>query len=172
MASTLNEEVFEPNVIVFGVFGYTNSVTEQDLHENTLNLILQEIGCIPDKILLPSEGNSSIYINEWAESLRIKTQIFQADWIRNGKIAQIIRDDRIQKECTHALIFLSKRSTRLEKFAEKIAKKGKIVFTSSHNQTLTQLEKSHSELADQASMHAHKSDKGTMLKWLKYQTTK
>lgn len=172
MASTLNEEVFEPNVIVLGVFGYTNSVTEQDLHENTLNLILQEIGRIPDKILLPSEGNSSIYINEWAESLRIKTQIFQADWIRNGKIAQIIRDDRIQKECTHSLIFLSKRSTRLEKFAEKIAKKGKIVFTSSHNQTLTQLEKLHSEPADQASTHAHKSDKGTMLKWLKYQTTK
>lgn len=169
MASTFNEEVFEPNVIVFGVFGYTNSVSEQDLHENTLNLILQEIECIPYKILIPSEGNSSIHINEWADSLRIKTQIFQSDWIRNGKIAQMIRDDRIQKECTHALIFLSKRSIRLEKFAEKLAKKGKVVFTSSHNQMLTQLEKSQSE---QASMHVRKSDKGTMLKWLKCQTIK
>lgn len=172
MSSTFNEEIFEPNVIVLGVFGHTNSISEQDLHENTLNLILQEIQCIPDKVLLPSEGHSSIYINEWAESLRIKTQIFQSDWIRNGKIAQIIRDDRIQKECTHALVFLSKRSTRLEKFAEKLAKKGKVVFTSSDNQTLTQLEKSHSERADQASVPARKSDKGTMLKWLKCQTTK
>lgn len=137
---SLNEEVYEPSVVVIGIFGNTNKVSEADLQENTLTLILQELGRIPDKVLIPSEGNSSIYIDSWAESLHIKTQTFQADWMRNGRIAAVLRDDRIQKECTHALVFLSSKSTKLEKLAEKLCKKGKTVFTSSQNQTLTQLE--------------------------------
>ena len=147
---SLNEEIYEPDIIVVGIFGNTNKVSEQDLQENTLTLILQELGRIPDKVLIPSEGNSSIYIQEWAESLHIKTQTFQADWMRNGRIAAVLRDDRIQKECTHALVFLpvargadKNVPSKLEKFAEKLCKKGKTVFTSSHNQTLTQLETSH-----------------------------
>lgn len=165
---SLNDTLYEPQVIVVGVFGNTNKVSEQDLQENTLTLILQELGRIPDKVLIPSEGNSSIYIDSWAEALRIKRQIFQADWARNGRIAQIIRDDRIAKECTHALVFLSQKSTKLEKMAEKLCKKGKTVFTSSHNQTLCELE--HCEPSLQVSMHARKSniEKGQTL--LKFQT--
>jgi hypothetical protein len=53
--------------------------------------------------------------------------------MRNGKSAQRFRDERIQKECTHALVFLSNRSDRLEKYAESLAKKGKIVFTTDHH---------------------------------------
>ena len=168
---SLNDQLFEPNVIVLGIFGSTNKVSEQDIQDNTLTLILQELGRMPDKVLIPTEGNSSIYIDNWAEALHIKTQTFQADWVRNGKIAQIIRDDRIAKECTHALVFLSQKSIRLEKFAEKLCKKGKTVFTSSHNQTLTQLEMSHCEPSrpSKASMHAHKSSKGKGQTLLKFQ---
>jgi hypothetical protein len=174
----LNDIIYEPDVIVLSVFGNTNKVSEQDLQDNTLTLILQELGRTPDKILIPAEGNSSIYIQEWAESLHIKTQVFQSDWARNGKIAQILRDDRMAKECTHALVFLpaprgGKIATRLEKFAEKLCKKSKIVFTSSHNQTLSQFEMSSSEHSppSKASEHAHKSSKGTEQMWLKYQKT-
>jgi len=148
---SLNDELYEPQVIVLAVFGNTNKISEQNLQENTLTPILQELGRMPDKVLIPSEGNSSIYIQDWCESLHIKIQVFQADWARNGKVAQIIRDDRISKECTHALVFLPaprggvQKSTRLEKVAEKLCKKGKTVFTSSHNETLTQLEMSHCE---------------------------
>jgi hypothetical protein len=165
----LNDEIYEPDVIVLAIFGNTNKVSEQDIQENTLNLILQELGRTPDKVLIPTEGNSSIYIECWAESLHIKRQIFQPDWVRNGKIAQILRDDRMAKECTHALIFLSSKSSRLEKFAEKLCKKGKIVFTSSHNQQLTQLELSHSLKPLKVSEPARKSDKGIMQMWQKYQ---
>ncbi len=168
---SLDDQIFEPNVIVLGVFGNTNKVSEQDLQDNTLTLILQELGRTPDKVLIPTEGNSSIYIQEWAEALGIKTQAFQADWARNGKIAQILRDDRMAKECTHALVFLSQKSTRLEKFAEKLCKKEKVVFTSSHNQTLTQFELSHSSPPSQkqASERARKSSKGKEQTLLKYQ---
>lgn len=158
--STLEDDIYQPHVIVMAVFGSTNKISEQDIQENTLTPILQELGRTPDKILLPSEGNSSIYIQDWAESLGIKTQTFYSDWAKNGRIAQIIRDDRMFKECSHALVFLSQRSNRLEKFAEKMTKKGKMVFTSSHNQLLTQLELSHSECSEphKASGRARKSN--------------
>ena len=173
MMSTLEDSLFEPNVMIWSVFGYTNKILESNLHENTLTLILQEMGRTPDKVLLPSEGNSSIYIQDWAESLGIKTQTFYADWSKHGRMAQILRDDRMSKECTHALVFLSQKTNRLEKFAERLAKKGKTVFTSSHNQTLTQLEMSHSEHSSpkKGSGHGRKSDKGIASAWQKYQTT-
>ena len=169
MTSTLEDTIYQPRAIIMAVFCYTNKVPEKELQENTLTLLLQEMTRPPDKVLLTSEGNSSIYIQDWAESLGIKTQTFHADWTRNGKGAQIIREDRMYKECTHALIFLSQRSDRLEKFAERMARKGKIVFTSSYNQTLTQFEMSNCEHSRPASKPAHKSDKGIMQMWQKYQ---
>lgn len=172
MASTLKEDLYQPQLIVLSVFGSTNKVTEQDLLDNTLTPLLQEWGRPPDRVLLPSEGNSSIYIQDWAESLGIKTQTFYADWARNGRMAQILRDDRMYKECTHALVFLSQKSVKPEKFAEKLAKKGKVVFTSSCNQTLTQLELSHPPPlgTSKASGRARKSDTGIAQMWQKYQT--
>lgn len=169
-----SEEIFEPEIIILGVLGNNNKITEHELQENILTPILQEVGRLPDKILLPSEGNTSIYLQEWAESLHIKIQAFQADWMKNGKIASIMRDERIIKESTHALIFLSQKSTRLEKLSEKLAKKGKVVFTSSHNQMLTKLELSNlepSQTVKKASKLSHKLDKGKEQMLLKFQKT-
>jgi hypothetical protein len=173
MTSTLDDNVYEPQVIIVSIFGNTNKISEQDIQDNTLTLILQELGRTPDKVLIPTEGNSSIYIQDWAESLHIKTQTFQSDWNKNGKIAQILRDDRMAKECTHALIFLKKdilnKSNKLEKLAEKLCKKGKIVFTSSHNQTLTQYETMHSLKPLKALERVHKSNKEIGQTLLKFQ---
>jgi hypothetical protein len=166
MTTILEDTLFQPQLIILGIFGYTNKLNETDLRENILTPILQELGRTPDKILIPSDGNSSIYIQEWAESLHIKIQIFQADWIRNGRVAQFIRDDRMTKECTHALVFLSQRSQRLEQFSEKLAKKGKMVFTSSPDEMLTLLVV---DVSDEASKLSHKSNKGIMQMWQKYQ---
>jgi len=173
MTSTLDEMVFQPHVMILSVFGYNNKITEQELLDNTLMPLLQEWGRPPDRILLPSEGNSSLYLQDWAESLGIKTQTFYADWGRHGRMAQILRDDRMYKECTHALVFLSQKSSKLEKFAERMAKKGKTVFTSSCNQTLTQLELSHPPHTGsrKASGPARKSDRGIAQMWQKYQKT-
>ena len=139
--SVLEDTLFEPTPYILGIIGSTNKMTSEEIQDQILVPILQEIGRVPDRILLPTEGNSSIYIQEWAEALRINTQLFHCDWSRNGKMAQILRDDGIQKACTHALLFLPPRSTRLERLSERMAKKDKIVFTWSCNQTLTMLEK-------------------------------
>jgi len=163
--TTLEDTLFDPKVIVLGVFGSTNKVSEQDLQEQVLLPILQELGSVPTKLLLPSEGNSSIYLQEWAETLSISTQVFRSDWARNGKIAQHLRDDQIRNECTHALVFLSSRSTRLERFSESLAKKGKMVFTSSPDLELTQLVCP----SEKASTHARKSGTRTTQTLLKFQ---
>lgn len=173
MTSIEEDILFQPNVIVLGIFGSNNKIQEIDLQDSILTILLQELKQVPDKILLPSEGNSSMHIQSWAESLHITTQIFHSDWARNGKLAQIIRDDRIQKECTHAFVFLSQRSTRLEKYAEKMAKKGKTVFISEldHNHHLVRLhlQVSPSSSSLPASARARKSSKGTKQMLLKFQ---
>ena len=173
-----------PSMIILGIFGYHNKVTSAEIQENILTPMLQELGRVPDMVLLPSEGNSSIYVGDWAESLHSRVQVFQSDWARNGRSAQRIRDDRIQKECTHALVYLSNRSDRLEKYAESLAKKGKIVFTSSSHQGLQMLTCSEPRVAmpepqvavpepsSRASTTARKSGKGTVQTLLKFQTTK
>jgi len=170
MSSVLEETIFEPQVHIWGVFGTSNRISSIDLQEQVLIPILQELGRMPDRILLPSEGNSSIYLQEWAESLHIKTQIFQSDWVRNGRIAQILRDDRMQKECTHAIVFLPTKSERMGKMAEKMLKKGKVVFTSSVDLTLTELVLPHEPSPLPASTNAHKSSTRTTQMLLKFQS--
>ena len=76
---SLDDQIYEPNVIVLGIFGNTNKVSEQDLQDNTLTLILQELGRTPDKVLIPTEGNSSIYIQDWCEALGIKSIVAAFD---------------------------------------------------------------------------------------------
>ena len=162
--SSVLEDVRLPTMHIWSVFGHTNRCSEECIQEKMLAPLLQELGHVPDRILLPSEGHSSIYLQHWAESLRIQTQVFHADWARNGRVAQILRDDRMQKECTHALVFLSSKSNRMQQFAEKLVKKGKVVLT------ITDL--SPTRLASAPSAHAatsangRKSNKGTMLSFL------
>lgn len=165
-----DEWVTEPDTIILAVFGHHNKKSEEELHEHCIQPLLQEWKRLPDKILLPSEGDSSIYLQDWAESSHIKTQVFHTDWIRHGKIAQILRDDRMQKECTHALILLGSKEGKLDKLSEKLARKEKKVFTLSHTLKLTEVlcEKA----PDPPSLTpVRKSDKGTMLSWLTNQSS-
>ena len=79
MASVIEKEpLHKPSMIILGIFGYHNTVTSATNQDNTLTPMLQELGRLPDMVLLPSEGNSSIYVGDWAESLHIKTQVFQS----------------------------------------------------------------------------------------------
>ena len=133
-ASTLHESLVTPTPLIMGVLGHTNKKSEQSLIETVLTPLLQEFGRVPDRILLPSEGNSSIYLQEWADSLRIKTQVFHSDWKRHGKIAQILRDDRIKQESSHVLLFVGPRSTTWEKVATSLVRKGTYVVTSSNDE--------------------------------------
>lgn len=170
MTSTLEEETFTPALCVMGVFGQVRC-TEEEIQEKICMPLLQELGTMPTKLLLPSEGASSLYLQEWAESLHIATHVFQCNWGQHGKMAQILRDDRIQKECTHALVFLSDKSEKPEQLRKKLMKKGKKVWTYSITSVpplQTYLQTPPPSLP--ASTPARKSGTGTVQTLLKFQT--
>jgi hypothetical protein len=169
---SLEDDIYEPQLIVLAVFGQNNALSTSTLHQEILYPLLEEWGRTPDMILLPNEGKTASDIQEWAESIHIKTKVFFSDWSQHGKIAQILRNDRMMKESTHSLFFLSTRSKRLEQFAEKWASKDRQVFTYAEDQ-LTHLVPPEIPQKNpvKALAHDHKSDKGTMLTWLKYQKT-
>lgn len=111
-----------------GVLGSRADANQEQIQE-IMTLLLQEIGKVPERLILPSEGTSSIWVSDWAETLKIPTQVYEADWFRHQRKAKVLRDARIQKEATHFLIFLNKRSAFYESLAERLTKKGHTVFT-------------------------------------------
>lgn len=119
----------KPKPIILGVLGHRNDATQEKLVEDVMTPLLQELGRPPERILLPSEGTSSIFLSDWADSLHIPTQVYEADWRRHQRRALIYRDARIQEEATHFLIFLNKRSVTNEKTAMRLARKGHPVLT-------------------------------------------
>lgn len=158
----------EVKPIILGILGTRSEKIiashKINIASHILNLILQELGRLPDKVLVPAEGYSSMFIQSWAESLKIRDQVFYADWKENGKSAAILRDARIVNEATHLLVFLSPRSTRLEKIAEKAAilkKNPKIVITSSYQDSSLELLVPTYDPPPSLKEHDHKSDSGT-----------
>lgn len=137
MADCFTDEgpIQQTQPLFLGVLGSRPDVSAQDIQETILMPMLQELGRTPDKVSIPVEGLSNILISDWAEQLKIPTQIYDADWQRHQKRAKIFRDLRIQQESTHFLIFLNKRSTFNEKLAERLAIKGHTVFTVPYRKT-------------------------------------
>jgi hypothetical protein len=64
--------------------------------------------------------------------LKIPLTVYEADWRRHLKRAKLFRDSRIQKESTHFIIFLNKRSEANQKIAYRLCNLGKKVFTISY----------------------------------------
>ena len=167
--TTLSESLFTPTPIILSIFGSSNTLSKDTLHD-ALHQIIQELGTLPNKLLLPSEGNTSIYLQDWAEALHIHTMVFFSDWVRNGKMAQILRDDRMAKEGTHAIIFITEKATKRMQFAKRLSKK-KQVFTIDSDGITTPLAAPPSALPQKASAPARKSSKETGQTLLKFQTT-
>jgi hypothetical protein len=145
--SATSRELSPPHAvepIILGIIGSRpeKSLSFEKLIQNILHLIIEHLGRLPDRVLIPSEGDSSMNIMHWAERLKISHQEFYADWKGAGKSAAIRRDARIVNDSTHLLVFLSSRSERLEKLAERAAlskKNRKIVFTSSYQDSSLEL---------------------------------
>jgi hypothetical protein len=128
-----DEEVIQKGVPIYlGVLGCRNDLSQQQIVDEVLIPVIGELGRIPDKCILPSEGSSSIFLSDWTESLKIPTMVYEADWRRHLKRAKLFRDSRIQKESTHFIIFLNKRSEANQKIAYRLHNLGKKVFTISY----------------------------------------
>ena len=128
-----DEPLLYPNLTTLGVLGHSTAKrwTRESIANSIMNPILGEIGKVPDIILIPAEGTTSILLEAWAENHRLPPNACKAldtDWARMGRKARALRDSRILKEATHLLIFLGIRSDYYEKIAMREAKKGRPVF--------------------------------------------
>ena len=128
-----NESIQIPQPILLGILGSRADITYDILHEKILNLVLGSLGRMPDRVILPSESTSSALIYSWAERHKLSFVAYDTDWNRLGRRARAVRDTRICQEATHLIVFLGKRSDFYSQQAEKIARKGKTVFTVSNN---------------------------------------
>ena len=58
--SVLQDDLFEPTACILGVIGSSNKMTSEEIQDYVLAPMLQEMGRMPDRILLPTEGHSSL----------------------------------------------------------------------------------------------------------------
>jgi hypothetical protein len=114
--------------ISLGVIGTHNQISKEDIHEKILHPLLSVLGRLPDKVFVPSDGQSSAYITVWAERSELETQCVEADWRRFQRKAAVLRDARILKEANHLLVFVGPKSRSYEQTGIREAKKGKRVF--------------------------------------------
>jgi hypothetical protein len=117
--------------ISLGVLGSSQDSfwNQNTISDTILNPVLADLGRLPDSMLLPTDGASSLLLQVWGEKQKIPLTCLDADWAKLGKKARALRDARILKESTHLLLFLGKRSDTYEKIAIRECKKGKIVYT-------------------------------------------
>ena len=118
-----------PEVRTLGILGNRQIDSEKEVW-GILEAIAETVGRRPDRILIPAEGNFSIYTQSWADSKKIQYTLFECDWIRLGKRAAVMRDMAIQKEADHFLLVKSPKgkSDRLDKLAATFARKHIQVF--------------------------------------------
>lgn len=116
---------------VLGILGNSSSSkwTRETMADLIMNPLLEVTERIPNKILMPTEGTTSVLLQVWAERHALPFQAIDSDWMKMGRRARALRDSRILKESTHLLIFLGARSDYYERVAIREAKKGKVVFT-------------------------------------------
>lgn len=125
----LEEKPQRGEPLYVGVLGKTESITQDKLSTEILNPLLSIWGRLPEKLIVSSEGMSSVLFSIWAERNEVESQMIEADYRKLGRRAGFLRDAMIVKESTHLLVFLGVRSQKNEEVAMREAKKGKKVYT-------------------------------------------
>jgi hypothetical protein len=118
--------------LYMGILGSTDTISKDLCYEKVIEPILASLECLPSRVILPSEGNSSLFVDSWAETNQIPTEVYTCEWARHGKRAKIWRDNRIIQESTIFVVFLNKKSNFYETTATRLAKKGNRVFVVSY----------------------------------------
>ena len=124
-----DEKPSRANPLYVGVLGKTEGISQEKLIQEVVFPLLSLWGRLPEKLILSSEGMSSVLFSIWAERNEVEYQMLEADYRKLGRRAGFLRDSMIVKECTYLLVFLGIRSQKNEEIALREAKKGKKVFT-------------------------------------------
>ena len=124
-----DEKPSRAEALYLGVLGKTEGIAQEKLIQEVIFPLVGLWGRLPEKLILSSEGMSSVLFSIWAERNDVEYQMLEADYRKLGRRAGFLRDSMIVKECTHLLVFLGVRSQKNEEIAMREAKKGKKVYT-------------------------------------------
>lgn len=109
--------------VILGILGSRNALTKQILQDEILNPVLDDLGGKIDRILLPADSLSSTFIECWAGRKDIPCAAIKSDFVNYGRKASVMRDLRIEKECTCFIVFEGPRSQYYMNKATQIAKR-------------------------------------------------
>lgn len=112
--------------IVLGVLGTDGKASYEDVERDILAPVVEAWG-LPDRIVLPAEGESSHCIQLWAQSHGIPVRLVACDWVKQGRKAGLQRNAHIQREATHLLLIQGPRSVALSTLATRLHRKGRPV---------------------------------------------
>lgn len=127
-----------PKPFYLGILGATEKFTKESILSDVINPILEQEERMPTRLLLPSEGTSSLLLSIWAERMNLQSAEYTCDWKTLGKRARALRDSRIIKESTHLILFCGAKSDYYEKLAQREAKKGRIIYTVASSGDITE----------------------------------
>ncbi len=122
-----------PRACRLGILGNKKDMTSE-LAGELMQLLIEDIGT-PQSVIVPVGGNSSVYIEGWAEDNEIPVMLCEADFMKNGRMAAVYRDAQIQREATHFMVFGGPRSQKPLQVARSLAKKGKTVYYLAYGST-------------------------------------
>jgi hypothetical protein len=123
------QEAKKDGTTILGILGKREDVSKENFHEMILHPLMEVFKKIPDKIIFPSEGQSSALLSIWSERNRVPYESLNADYRQLGRRATVIRDARIIKEANCLLLFEGPRSQYLPKIGLRELKRGKKVFS-------------------------------------------
>lgn len=164
----MEEEIVVPaQPFYMGIFGTRSDLDYEHIIEHILLSMFEVTQRMPEKMIGPSDGYSTLYLEKYATSHNITWKTIYSDWQKHGRKATFMRDYTIEHECNYALVFLNKKTQTLEKYAERLAKKGKHVFTYDHNNTLSYYSVETGEPPKKPLQKSSKKSQRTMLAYLR-----
>jgi len=115
-----------PTSKIWGLLGAWNGTSYDEMQKNVINPLVESWG-LPDRILLPAEGDAAQVLQRWATMKDIPVRFMGCDWKTYGRRAALLRDTAIQQEASHFVLLQGPRSMALTSLAARLKRKGKAV---------------------------------------------
>jgi hypothetical protein len=115
-----------PSQKIWGLLGAWNGTSYEELQTNVITPLVSAWG-LPDRLLLPAEGDAAQVLQRWATMKDIPVRFVGCDWRTLGRRAGLHRDTTIQQEASHMILLQGPRSNALTSLAARLKRKGRPV---------------------------------------------
>ena len=111
---------------VWGLIGTQNGQSYDSIMANIVDPLVATWG-LPDRILLPTDGDASHVFQRWATLKDIPVRFIGCDWKSHGRSAARVRDVAIEREANYYILLQGPRSNTLTDLSARMKRKGRTV---------------------------------------------